>query len=115
MIYSLAARIGKFQFHKRSRLFVRTHDETLSVVAMYVSNPDRSPVGINRCNAAPTPTGLAEIVSDEFPRTFSVFWCRQDAGRNLIRDSVDVDLSMINQNSSVMLLAATESDAPTAN
>jgi hypothetical protein len=29
-------------------LFIRTHNETLSVVAMRVSNPDRSPVGINR-------------------------------------------------------------------
>jgi hypothetical protein len=24
-------------------------------------------VGINRCDAAPTPTGFAEIVSDDFP------------------------------------------------
>jgi hypothetical protein len=31
---------------------------------MRVCNPDRSPVGINRWNAAPTPTGFAEIVSD---------------------------------------------------
>ena len=27
----------------------------------------RSPVGINRCDTAPTPTGFAEIVSDDFP------------------------------------------------
>ena len=33
---------------KRSQLFIRVHNETLSVVAMCVSNPDRSPVGINR-------------------------------------------------------------------
>jgi hypothetical protein len=31
-----------------SQLFIRTHNETLSVVAMRVSDPDRSPVGINR-------------------------------------------------------------------
>jgi hypothetical protein len=36
---------------------------------MCVSNPDRSPMGINRFNAAPTPTGFAEIVSDDFPGT----------------------------------------------
>jgi hypothetical protein len=36
----------------------------LSVVAMRVCNPDRSPIGINRWDAAPTPTGFAEIVSD---------------------------------------------------
>ena len=32
-----------------------------------VNNPDRSPLGINRSHAAPTPSGLAEIVSDNFP------------------------------------------------
>jgi hypothetical protein len=37
-----------FQFNKRSQLFIRTHNETLSVVAMRVCNPDCSPVGINR-------------------------------------------------------------------
>src|SRR4029453_3888799 len=39
----------------------------LTVAAMCVSNEDRSPVEINRCDAAPTPTGFAEIVSDDFP------------------------------------------------
>src|SRR5436309_8521636 len=34
---------------------------------MRVSNPDRSPVRIDGCDAAPTPTGFAEIVSDYFP------------------------------------------------
>src|SRR5947208_15684307 len=34
---------------------------------MRVSNPDCSPVGINRRNTAPTPTGFAEIVGDYFP------------------------------------------------
>jgi hypothetical protein len=37
-----------FQFHKRSQLFIRTHNEALSVIAMRVSNPDRSPARINR-------------------------------------------------------------------
>jgi hypothetical protein len=37
----------RFEFHKRSQLFIRSHDETLSVVAMCVRNPDRSPVGIH--------------------------------------------------------------------
>jgi hypothetical protein len=37
-----------FKFHKRSQFFIRTHNETLSVAAMRVSNPDRSPIGINR-------------------------------------------------------------------
>jgi hypothetical protein len=43
------------------------HNETSSIVAMWVCNPDRSPVGINRCDIAPTPTGFAEIVSNDFP------------------------------------------------
>jgi hypothetical protein len=38
----------RFQFRKRRQLFIRMHNETLSVVAMCVCNPDRSPVGINR-------------------------------------------------------------------
>jgi hypothetical protein len=38
----------RFQFHQRGQLFIRMHNETLSVVAMCVCNPDRSPVGINR-------------------------------------------------------------------
>jgi hypothetical protein len=33
---------------KRRQQFIRTHDQTLSVVAMCVNNSDRSPVGINR-------------------------------------------------------------------
>ena len=35
-----------FKFEKRSQLFVRTHNEPLSV-AMRVNNPARSPVGIS--------------------------------------------------------------------
>ncbi len=34
---------------------------------MGVNNEDRSPVTIHSCDAAPTPTGFAEIVSDDFP------------------------------------------------
>jgi hypothetical protein len=37
----------RFQFHKRSQLFIRSHNEPLPVVAVRVSNPDRSPLGIN--------------------------------------------------------------------
>jgi hypothetical protein len=34
---------------------------------MRVSNPDCSPVGINRWDTTQTPTGFAEIISDDFP------------------------------------------------
>jgi hypothetical protein len=38
----------RFEFHKRSQLFICVHDETPSVGAMRVNNPDRLPVGIDR-------------------------------------------------------------------
>ena len=52
------------KFEKRSQFFVGGDDESLSVVAVCISNEDRLSVGINRCDAAPTPTGLAELVGD---------------------------------------------------
>jgi hypothetical protein len=54
----------RFKFHKRSQLFFSVHDKGFSVVAMRVRNPDLSPVGINRRDTAPTPTGFGEIVGD---------------------------------------------------
>jgi hypothetical protein len=39
---------GRFEFEKRSQLFICGHNETLSVIPMSVCNPDRLPVGINR-------------------------------------------------------------------
>jgi hypothetical protein len=53
----------RFKFDKRSQLFIRTHNETLSVVAMCVGNKDCLPVRINRSDTTPTPAGCAEIVS----------------------------------------------------
>src|SRR5205823_12843913 len=38
----------RFQFYKSGQLFIRTHTETLSVVAVRVSNQDRSPARIYR-------------------------------------------------------------------
>jgi hypothetical protein len=40
--------IRRFKFDKRRQLFIRVHNETLSVAAMCVRDPGRSPVGINR-------------------------------------------------------------------
>jgi len=40
-------RIADSEFHQRRQLFIGTHDETLSVAAVCVNNPDRSPLGIN--------------------------------------------------------------------
>jgi hypothetical protein len=38
----------RFKLNKRGQLLIRLHNETLSVAAMRVCNPDRLPVGINR-------------------------------------------------------------------
>ena len=43
---SIARANWRFEFHKRSQLFIRVHNETLPVAAMRVCNPDRSPVSI---------------------------------------------------------------------
>jgi len=36
----------RFEFHKRRQLFIRAHNETVSVVAMCICNPDPSPFAI---------------------------------------------------------------------
>jgi hypothetical protein len=42
-------------------------NKTLPAAVMRVGNPGCSPVTIHGENRAPTPTGFAEIVSDDFP------------------------------------------------
>jgi hypothetical protein len=37
----------RFQLHKRSQLFIRTRNETLSVVAVCINNPDRSTFAVD--------------------------------------------------------------------
>jgi len=46
MVNSLR-RIAASNFEKRRQLFIRTHNETLSVVAVRVCNPDRLPVAVH--------------------------------------------------------------------
>jgi hypothetical protein len=38
----------QFQFDEGRQLFIRSRNETLSVAAMRIDNPDCLPVGINR-------------------------------------------------------------------
>jgi hypothetical protein len=59
--------IADFDFQKRCQLFIPAPNESLSIVAVRINDPDRSPVGINCSNAAPTPTGFAEFVGNSFP------------------------------------------------
>jgi hypothetical protein len=40
--------IRRFEFEKSSQFFIRVHNETLSVVAVRIRNPDCLPSGINR-------------------------------------------------------------------
>jgi hypothetical protein len=57
---------GRFKFDKRSQLFIRTHNEML-FVTVRVHGEHRSPLRIHGGYAAPTPTGFAQIVTDDFP------------------------------------------------
>jgi hypothetical protein len=68
--YSPQSAGRRFKLQKRSPLFIHLHNETLSVAAMRVSNQDRSPVGINRCDADPSPNCFTEIISDDFTALF---------------------------------------------
>jgi hypothetical protein len=54
------------KFEKRCQFFVGGDDEPLSVVAVRICNEDRSPLGIQSCNTALTPSGFAEIVRDDY-------------------------------------------------
>jgi hypothetical protein len=45
MLSELSAR--RFKFDKRSQLFICMYNEPLSIVAVCINNPDRSPVTIH--------------------------------------------------------------------
>jgi hypothetical protein len=67
LLPSAAASSGAFEFHKRSQLFIRTRNETLSVAEMCIGNEDCLPVTIHSRNTAPSKTGIAESVGYDFP------------------------------------------------
>jgi len=55
----------RFEFQKSRQLFIRVHNESLSVVAMRVSNPDCSPVGNQSLRRSPQlQPALLRVVSD---------------------------------------------------
>jgi hypothetical protein len=56
----------------RRQLFIRAHNETLSVAAMCVCNPNRSAVGINRYDTATTPSSLNSRTRCQFLRKTSL-------------------------------------------
>jgi hypothetical protein len=49
-----------FELNKRRQLFIRTHNETLSLIAVRVSNEDRSPARIHRCGKNPDAIATTE-------------------------------------------------------
>ena len=67
---------------QRRQLFPRSRNETLSVVAMRANNPDCSPFAIHGCDAAPTPTGFAEVISD-----YAIPNCRTTRSRHEFVDA----------------------------
>jgi len=62
----------RFQFHKRRQLFIGTRDEAPSV-AMGVHNPNRSSLKTNCWDPAQTPSGIVELIGDDFPISFRTF------------------------------------------
>jgi hypothetical protein len=69
----------RFKFQKRGQLFIRVHKEAFSVIAVRIGDEDCLPAMIHGCNTAPTPTGFAEIVSDDFPVLHSAFLARRSS------------------------------------
>jgi hypothetical protein len=65
------------------KLFIRTHNETLSVAAMRVKNPDYLAFAIHGRDPSQTPSRLLEIVSDDFPvlRT-GILWFYSGCGND---------------------------------
>jgi hypothetical protein len=57
----------QFHFDECRQLFIPTHNVTLAIATMRVGNPDCLPVGIDSRDTAPTPTGSAKPVCDNFP------------------------------------------------
>ena len=67
------------------------HNETLFIVAMRVNKSDRSPIGIDRGDAAPTPTGFAQIVSDDFPVLHDLESCLESTARQALAKQLEVE------------------------
>jgi hypothetical protein len=48
----------RIDFQKSSQLFIRVRNETLSIVAMRVNDPDCSPLRVNRGEVTEAPTAF---------------------------------------------------------
>ena len=62
----------RFKFQKRRQLFICMHNETLSVVAVCVCNPDRSSFKYRKLRPSPSSNSLClRLSSDYFPNASS--------------------------------------------
>jgi hypothetical protein len=104
----------RFEFHKRSQLFVGMHNKAPSVVAMRICNKDYLPVGSDRRDATPTEFGLAKSIGNLLP----VLHAQRGAGLlilvsrlrrrfaqfNLGADFLDLPLQFSNGNLEILML-----------
>jgi len=73
-----------YKFHKCSQLFIRVHNEALTVAAMRVTNEDRSPAGIHSLYTAqlqPVLLRLSAMISQYFTRWIVPLLLLQGGGR----------------------------------
>jgi hypothetical protein len=54
----------RFQFHKRSQLFIRTHNKASNVLALCGHNPKSSALVMRTGDTAATPSGVAGSIGD---------------------------------------------------
>ena len=80
------------KFKKRSQLFIDMHNETLPVVTVCISHEDRSSFAIHGCDAAPTPTGFAEVIS-----YYAIPNCRTTRSRREFVDAPVVVVASMNR------------------
>jgi hypothetical protein len=57
---------SRFQLKKYSKLFIRTHHETLSAT-MRVNDPNCAPIIVERRDPARAESGFNDFVNDDFP------------------------------------------------
>jgi hypothetical protein len=62
--FNYCHRVRLFQAQEKPSAFRRRVQRSFTVVAMCVSDENRSPFAIHGCGTAPSPTGFAEIVRD---------------------------------------------------
>ena len=73
----------RVEFQKRRQLLIPVHNEALSVAAMRVRNPDRSPERVHSCNTAQVQPALIILSLTAVPR-LRVAWIAVGARQLLV-------------------------------